>query len=176
MSSLIQSSGPPVLTQLQLTPAIQMKAPLACTLLSDDQPERIELWASILACATDRKDVEDGLEFAFPPDAAFAGRLSDVIRSELGAVRSLISRSPRVLTRQRCLCEHLDIRRLLWPNCSGDSRARFGHRSMLVRTASPCRVSCPRLRCQVGVAVGGGVAVSQHLGREWRRYLGDEGA
>lgn len=59
-----------------------MKAPSACTLSTADQPERIELWASILASATSRRRVDAGLEFTFPPDA-FIGRLSEAIASEL---------------------------------------------------------------------------------------------
>ncbi|MFY2791278.1 hypothetical protein BH92_07675 [Rhodococcoides fascians A21d2] len=60
-----------------------MKAPSACTLSTADQPERIELWASILASATSRRRVDEGLEFTFPPDGAFIGRLSEAIASEL---------------------------------------------------------------------------------------------
>lgn len=71
------------LIRLDPTPLSEMKAPSACTLSTADQPEGIELWASILASATSRRRVDEGLEFTFPPDTAFIARLSDAIASEL---------------------------------------------------------------------------------------------
>lgn len=83
MSLRIPSPDARALIRLGPTAVSEMKTPLACTLPAAAQPVRIELWASILACATARRRIDDGLEFVFAPDAAFIGRLSEVIASEL---------------------------------------------------------------------------------------------
>lgn len=71
------------LIRLDPTPLSERKAPSACTLSEVDQPEHIELWATILTSATSHRRVDDGLEFTFPPGTVLVGRLSEAIASEL---------------------------------------------------------------------------------------------
>lgn len=60
-----------------------MKIPIACTLTTDEAPERVAEWHDALAGAQVRERTPEGYRLRFPKDPAFAGRLADLAAREV---------------------------------------------------------------------------------------------
>ncbi|OII69610.1 MULTISPECIES: heavy metal-responsive transcriptional regulator [unclassified Streptomyces] len=59
-------------------------APVACTLGGTELGERTEQWRTLVAKAEQRKDIEDGVQLSFPPDADLAGQIAALAAAEQG--------------------------------------------------------------------------------------------
>lgn len=63
--------------------------PVGCTLGGQDQRDRGDEWADLLACAVSREPTPDGARIRFPADAALAGRIAGLAAREAGCCRFL---------------------------------------------------------------------------------------
>jgi DNA-binding transcriptional MerR regulator len=56
--------------------------PIACTLDADEQHDRGEQWAALLASATSRTPIPGGMRVQFPPQPGLAGKLAELAAVE----------------------------------------------------------------------------------------------